>query len=124
MYNSELSEHDKDIMFGGGTEPPYSGKLLHEHRDGSYICKNCGELLFASDAKFDSGSGWPSFTQPANREHVTLITDTSHGMVRTEAICAHCGAHLGHVFDDGPIDKGGQRYCVNSACMTFAPRKV
>lgn len=98
---------------------PFSGQLLHEKREGSFVCKNCGQELFASGTKFDSGTGWPSFTEPANRKNVLLKADASHGMVRTEVACASCGAHLGHVFDDGPQDKGGQRYCINSACLVF-----
>lgn len=115
----QLTREEQHIMFGGGTEMPFSGELLHEQRAGSFVCKNCGQELFASDTKFDSGTGWPSFTEPANRKNVLLTDDTSHGMVRTEVTCANCGAHLGHVFDDGPQDKGGQRYCINSACLTF-----
>ena len=120
--NDHLTDTEKYIMFEGGTEPPFSGELLHENRDGDFICKNCGQVLFRADTKFDSGSGWPSFTEPTNRENVTLTEDVSHGMVRTAVACAHCGAHLGHVFDDGPAEAGGLRYCVNSACLTFAPK--
>jgi peptide-methionine (R)-S-oxide reductase len=119
--NTDLTDEQKEIMFNKATEAPFSGALLKEKRSGSYHCVNCGEVLFASDAKFDSGSGWPSFTEPANLNHVTLTTDTSHGMIRTEVTCTHCGAHLGHVFDDGPAEKGGQRYCVNSLCLKFEP---
>ncbi len=108
-------------MFEGGTEPPFSGSLLHEKRQGNFVCKNCGMELFSSDTKFDSGSGWPSFSQPANRKNVKLKDDSSHGMIRTEVICANCGAHLGHVFDDAPAELGGQRYCINSACLDFKP---
>lgn len=121
--NTHLTDDEKRIMFEGGTEPPFSGALLHEHRTGDFVCKNCGAVLFSSDTKFDSGSGWPSFTEPKNRQHVTLTEDTSHGMVRTAVSCAQCGAHLGHVFDDGPQDAGGLRYCINSACLTFNPEE-
>lgn len=117
--NPDLTEHEKSVMFEGGTEPPFTGELLDEHRAGAFKCKNCGTELFRSDTKFESGSGWPSFTEPANREHVILKTDTSHGMERVEVLCARCGAHLGHVFDDGPEDAGGLRYCVNSASLHF-----
>ena len=119
--NNDLSDEQKHVMFEQGTEAPFSGALLREKRSGSYHCANCGSELFASDTKFESGSGWPSFTEPANRNHVTLTTDTSHGMGRTEVTCTHCGVHLGHLFDDGPKDRGGQRFCVNSLSLDFKP---
>lgn len=103
----------------GGTEAPFSGALVNNHEKGMYKCAVCGTELFSSDTKFDSGTGWPSFTNPANLEHVTLKDDTSHNMVRTEVTCKNCGAHLGHVFDDGPEDAGGKRYCINSVCLEF-----
>lgn len=121
MHN-ELNDDQKRIMFEKGTEPAFSGALLKEKRTGTYTCANCGAELFSSDTKFESGSGWPSFTEPANLNHVTLSTDTSHGMIRTEITCTNCGGHLGHVFDDGPVDKGGQRFCVNSLSLNFEPR--
>lgn len=110
-------------MFEGATEAPFSGNLLNEKRDGTFACKNCGQILFASSTKFDSGTGWPSFTEPVNLENVVLAEDLSHGMFRTEVKCANCGAHLGHIFPDGPKDRGGQRYCINSACLNFEPEK-
>ncbi|HET6622493.1 MAG TPA: peptide-methionine (R)-S-oxide reductase MsrB [Candidatus Saccharimonadales bacterium] len=110
-----------DVMRGRGTEAPFSGALLNEHRDGSFSCRVCGSVIFKSDSKFDSGSGWPSFSEPANQAAVKLSTDKSHGMLRTEVSCASCGSHLGHVFDDGPVERGGQRYCVNSVCFDFKP---
>ncbi len=119
--NDALTPEEKHIMFEGGTEPPFSGALLQEHRTGSFVCKNCGTTLFTSNTKFESGSGWPSFTEPADREHVTLIDDTSLGMTRTEVRCKTCNAHLGHVFEDGPQDKGGMRYCINSLSLEFNP---
>lgn len=119
--NDNLTEAQKRVLFDKETEPAFSGEHLHETRDGMFVCANCGEELFSSGTKFDSGSGWPSFTEPANRAHVNLTTDTTHGMIRTEVTCAHCGGHLGHVFDDGPADKGGQRYCINSLCLDFKP---
>jgi peptide-methionine (R)-S-oxide reductase len=119
--NENLTDQEKEVLFEGATEAPFSGELLHETRTGSFTCKNCCHELFSSDAKFDSGSGWPSFTEPANRENVTLLSDESHGMIRTEVRCKNCNAHLGHVFDDGPSDKGGQRYCINSLSLNFDP---
>lgn len=115
----DLTDDERHVMFGGGTEPPFSGALDLEFRDGDYYCGNCHEYLFASGAKFDSGCGWPSFTEPADAANVTLLPDDSHGMFRTEVRCAHCGAHLGHVFDDGPTDRGGKRYCINSLSLSF-----
>lgn len=123
MINPSLTNEEKAILFEGGTEAPFTGKLLHESRTGNYVCKNCGQLLFKSDTKFDSGSGWPSFSEPANLKNVRLQTDTSHGMVRTEVLCGNCGAHLGHVFDDGPVEAGGQRYCINSISLKFQQKE-
>ena len=101
----------------GGTEPAFTGKYVDNHEKGMFKCAICGTELFSSDTKFDSGTGWPSFTEPANLANVELKTDSSYGMKRTEVICKTCGAHLGHVFDDGPADKGGKRYCINSVCL-------
>ncbi|PJE76155.1 peptide-methionine (R)-S-oxide reductase [Candidatus Uhrbacteria bacterium CG10_big_fil_rev_8_21_14_0_10_48_11] len=101
-----------------GTEAPFSGKYWADHEPGMYKCAVCGAELFSSNTKFDSDTGWPSFTDPANIEHLELTEDRSHGMMRTEVTCKKCGAHLGHVFDDGPKDKGGKRYCINSVCLT------
>lgn len=119
----DLTEAERRVMFEGGTEPPFSGALDLEFSDGQYFCNNCHSLLFTADAKFDSGCGWPSFTEPTDANNVTLLLDTSHGMIRTEVQCAHCSAHLGHVFDDGPSDRGGQRYCINSLSLNFTPKK-
>ncbi len=119
MINPNLTDDEKEVLFGGTTEAPFSGKLLHESRDGDFVCKNCGHILFTSKTKFDSDSGWPSFTEPANLKNVVLEQDESYGMQRTEVLCANCQAHLGHLFDDGPIEAGGLRYCINSACLDF-----
>lgn len=116
-----------------GTEAPFSGAYVDSKEKGVYTCANCGNELFSSEAKFDSGTGWPSFTQPApspagftdpaNREHIELHEDTSGGMQRVEVLCKNCGAHLGHVFDDGPAEKGGKRYCINSVCLDLKHEK-
>lgn len=120
-FKRKLTPEQYKVLRQKGTEVPFSGKLLNNKKDGSYMCAACGQELFSSSTKFDSGSGWPSFTDPANREHVKLQIDDSHGMARTEVLCANCGSHLGHVFDDGP-GKSGQRYCINSVCLDFKPK--
>mgnify|MGYP003394499335 CR=1 FL=1 len=115
--DEELDPELKKVARKKGTEAPFTGKYVNEHSRGMYKCAICGSELFSSDTKFDSGTGWPSFTEPANLENVELKEDTDHGMTRTEVVCKKCGAHLGHVFDDGPADKGGKRYCINSVCL-------
>lgn len=117
--DEELSSDLYHIAREKGTEVPFTGKYVDSHEKGIYKCAVCGAELFSSDAKFDSGTGWPSFTEPANREHIELKEDMSDGMRRVEVICKNCGAHLGHVFDDGPKEKGGKRYCINSVCLEF-----
>ncbi len=123
FWKQKLTPEQYRIMRDKGTEAPYSGKFVDNHADGAYNCMACGHELFSSSTKFDSGSGWPSFTDPINRENVVLHTDNTLGMERVEVTCANCGAHLGHVFPDGPADKGGQRYCINSASLDFKTKK-
>ena len=103
-----------------GTERAFTGEHYRNERDGMYLCVVCGEKLFASGAKYESGSGWPSFWKPVDAGSVEERSDRAHGMVRTEVRCAHCGAHLGHVFEDGP-QPTGQRFCINSAALAFKP---
>ena len=122
QWREKLSPEQFAILREKGTEAPFTGKYVHTKDDGTYRCAGCGTELFSSDTKFESGSGWPSFTEPKNLANVELREDTAHGMVRTEAVCAHCGGHLGHVFDDGPRDKGGMRYCINSCALELDPQ--
>lgn len=121
--DAELSTELRHVAREKGTETPFSGKYVHHHEKGMYKCAVCGAELFSSDAKFDSGTGWPSFTEPANLKNIELKEDLSHGMRRIEVVCKNCGAHLGHIFDDGPKEKGGKRYCVNSVCLDFESEK-
>ncbi|MEK7138255.1 MAG: peptide-methionine (R)-S-oxide reductase MsrB [Patescibacteria group bacterium] len=114
--DEEIKQSDPElykIAREGGTEAPFTGKYVDEHTEGMYKCAICGNELFSSDTKFESGTGWPSFTKPKNLENIELKEDGN----RTEVVCKKCGAHLGHVFDDGPEDKGGKHYCINSVCL-------
>ena len=113
-----LSEEERRILLNQGTEPPFCGGLLDNKDDGTYHCKLCDLPLFTSSAKFESGTGWPSFYEPFDPQHIRELHDSSHGMVRVEIRCARCDGHQGHVFPDGPPPPG-QRYCLNSASMVF-----
>lgn len=118
-YKERLSPEEYAVLREGSTEAPFKGEYVNNHDSGMYECKACGAELFSSDTKFDSGTGWPSFTDAVNLEHVTLKEDVSHGMSRTEVICKNCGSHLGHVFNDGPRELGGKRFCINSCALDF-----
>jgi peptide-methionine (R)-S-oxide reductase len=115
-WREQLSPEAYSVLREAATEAPFTGRYVHEKADGTYRCAACGHELFDASTKFESGTGWPSFTEPTNRENVELETDHSHGMVRTEVKCANCGSHLGHVFDDGP-GPNGLRYCMNSCAL-------
>jgi peptide-methionine (R)-S-oxide reductase len=118
-----LDPEQYQVIREKGTERSGSGEYVNNHERGTYKCAACGLELFSSDSKFESGTGWPSFWQPIARNHVTEITDRSHGMTRTEVTCARCGGHLGHVFDDGPKPTG-LRYCMNSISLKFTPAEA
>jgi peptide-methionine (R)-S-oxide reductase len=117
-WRRRLSNDRFEVLRKKGTEPPFTGKLLHNKEKGMYICAGCSLELFSSESKFDSGSGWPSFNEIIKTGNVETRTDSSHGMIRTEILCSRCGGHLGHVFEDGPPPTG-LRYCVNSASIDF-----
>ncbi len=117
-YKEYLTPDQYEVCWNKGTEPPFSGKYNKTKDRGTYKCVCCGSILFSSDTKFDSGTGWPSFWTPAKKGSVKEAVDGSHGMARTEVTCSKCGAHLGHVFDDGP-DPTGLRYCINSLSLSL-----
>ena len=122
-WRKELTPEEYRVLREGGTEAPFKGAFINNHETGMYTCKACGAALFSSDKKFDSKSGWPSFTDPTVAENVGTRSDDSLGMHRTEVYCKNCGGHLGHVFDDGPVDAGGKRYCINSVSLAFEKEK-
>ncbi len=121
-WREKLSEEQFNICRLKGTEAPFSGDLYDNHEPGMYTCVACESELFSSGEKFESGTGWPSFSDAANKENVGFHEDVSHGMRRTEVVCNVCGAHLGHVFEDGPTPTG-KRYCINSVALKFVPEK-
>jgi peptide-methionine (R)-S-oxide reductase len=121
-WRRELTPEQYRVLRQQGTEPPFSHPYAFSKDDGVFRCAACGAELFRSDAKFESGTGWPSFTEPAVAENVETEVDTSHGMVRTEVRCRRCGSHLGHVFEDGP-GPSGLRYCINGVCLVLEPEE-
>lgn len=122
-WKKKLTPEQYRVLREKGTEAPFTGTLLNEKGTGDFTCAACGNVVFKSDTKFDSGSGWPSFYDPANTEAVKLVEDSSHGMHRVEVTCANCGSHLGHVFNDAPDQPTGMRFCINSVCLDFKEKQ-
>lgn len=117
QWREQLTDQQYHILREAGTERPFTGQYVDTEEDGTYVCAGCGNPLFSSETKFHSGSGWPSYWDVISQSNIKLHEDTSFGMKRIEIVCAQCGGHLGHVFDDGPQDKTGLRYCINSAAL-------
>ncbi len=121
-WRKELTPQQYAVLRQHGTERAFTGEYVHTKTDGTYHCAACGQALFAADTKFESGSGWPSFWDVIDKGNVDLRVDTSYGMIRTEVVCSRCGSHLGHMFDDGPQDQTGLRYCINSVALKLVPK--
>jgi peptide-methionine (R)-S-oxide reductase len=121
-WQKDLTPQQYEILRKKGTEPAFTGEFVDNHKKGMYVCRACGNQLFDSKTKFESGSGWPSFYDVATHGNAILKDDNSFGLDRTEVVCADCGSHLGHIFDDGPKDKTGKRFCINSCALDFKPQ--
>lgn len=121
FWKEKLTPQQFNVLREKGTEPAFTGAYWNHKEDGMYHCAACGAKLFSSKTKFDSGTGWPSFTEPEVADAIETREDTSHGMSRTEVVCKKCGGHLGHIFNDGPKEEGEKRYCINSCSLDFKP---